>query len=126
MKLQVLIALGISAFVSENALAQQRFVAQPRVYGPMSVSTPMMVQRGAPQPLPGAYIGRNYGNIPSSIPPQIYYNGVSPSYGVNTYRNTLYGRPSSPAGALIQAGRILVQPSQACAMWIDARGNLRC
>lgn len=87
----------------------------------MPGSTPMYIRR-APQPLPGAYIGRYYGNIPSSVPPQIYYRGVSPSYGITSY---MRGTPSS-AGTLFQAGRMLLQPSQACAMWIDAQGNLRC
>ena len=109
-----LLSMGFSA----EAFAQQ----YRRFYGPMPGSTPMVIQRPR-QPLPGAYIGRSWQPYSNSVPSWAYYNGVGPGYGVGAY---MRGGTPSPWSSAWQAGKALLQPSQACAMWVDAQGRLRC
>jgi hypothetical protein len=75
-----------------------------------------------PPPPPQAYIYAPPPQIQYSAPPWMFYNGVSNGYMIGSF---LQGGPSV-GGTLFQAGRALMQPSQACAMWIDAQGHLHC
>lgn len=74
-----LVACALScACALSSAKAQQR-ADQRNLAGPMQGSTPQYILQ-VPRPLHGAYIGRSWEPSTYSVPPQIYYNGISPGY----------------------------------------------